>query len=161
MPINEWIEVDFKGLDKQIRKLAKIKSEIETEIDRIMLRAALILEAEVKRVITQINSETYDPKKKRGDLIDTGTLKASIHSYVRKRFGVEGVVQTTMEYAPFLEFGTGKRGKANPHPEKPSWYQYGDSPGNKAYKYMHTAWENKKDEIIKYVNSELRKVMLK
>lgn len=149
MPINEWIEVDFKGSDKQIRKLEKLKSEIETEIDRIMLRAALILEAEIKRIITNF------------ELIDTGTLRASIHSYVRKRFGVEGVVQTTMEYAPFLEFGTGKRGKANPHPEKPSWYRYGDSPGIKAYKYMHTAWENKKDEIIKYVNSELRKVMLK
>ena len=160
MPINKWIEVDFKGKDGQIRKLERIKSEIETEIDRLMLRAALILEAEVKRVINQINSETYDPKKKRGNLIDTGTLKASIHSFVRKRFGVEGVVQTAMEYAPFLEFGTGKSGKANPHPQKPSWYQYGDSPGIKAYKYMHTAWENKKEAVIGYVNNELRKVML-
>lgn len=156
---NKWVEFEFKGADKQIRKLEKLKSEIETEIDRIMLRAAAILEAEIKRVITQINSETHDPKLNRGNLIDTGTLRASIHSYIRNRFGVEGVVQTVMEYAPFLEFGTGKRGKADPHPEKPSWYKYGDSPGIKAFKFMHIAWENKKEAIISYVNRELRKVI--
>lgn len=146
--MQSWIELDFKGLDGQIRKLERIKSKLETDIDRIMLRAVLILEAEVKRLITDL------------ELIDTGALRASVHSFVRNRFGlVEGVVQTPMEYAQFPEFGTGRRGAANPHPDKPAWYQYGDSPGIRAYKFMHTAWENKKETIISYVNTEFGRVI--
>lgn len=145
---NNWIEVEFKGADGVIRNLERIKSDIQNETDRIMLRAAMILEAEVKRMITNLG------------LIDTGTLKASIHSFVRKQFGfTDGVVATPMEYAMFPEYGTGVRGAADPHPEKPSWYQYGDSPGIQAYKYMWTAWENVKLKIMAYIKTEFERLV--
>ncbi|MCG8514559.1 MAG: HK97 gp10 family phage protein [Halanaerobiales bacterium] len=148
MPQNNWIEVEFTGLDKTVRTLEKIKSDILNETDRIMLRAALILEAEVKRLITNMK------------LVDTGTLRAGVHSFVRSQFGyVDGVVGTNIEYAIFPEYGTGQRGAANPHPELPSWYQYGDSPGIQAYKYMWTAWENVKGVIMAYISAQFRKLV--
>lgn len=145
---NNWIEVEFTGLDKTVRTLEKIKSDIQNETDRIMLRAAMILEAEVKRMITNLG------------LVDTGTLRASVHSFVRKQLGfVDGVVGTNMDYALFPEYGTGVRGASDPHPEKPSWYQYGDRPGIQAYKYMWTAWENKKVEIMAYIRKEFERLV--
>lgn len=148
MPQNNWIEIEFTGLDKAIHTFERIKSQIETKTDRIMLEAALILEAEVKRMITNLK------------LVDTGTLRASVHSFVRKQFGfVDGVVGTSISYSAFLEYGTGQKGAAEPHPAKPSWYQYGDSPGIQAYKYMWTAWENKKVEIMAYVKTQFERLV--
>lgn len=148
MAQNAWIEVDFKGLDNTIHKLQKIKSDVETDLEVIMLQAAFILEAEVKKQITNMG------------LVDTGTLRASVFSFVRNKFGfVDGVVATPMEYAPFVEYGTGQRGAESGHPNKPAWYKYGDSPGIQAYKFMHTAWENAKYKIIAYVQREIRKLV--
>ena len=149
MPQNKIIEVDFHGLDEQIHRFERIRSEIEDSMDRIMLRAASILEAEIKRQITNMG------------LVDTGTLRASVHSFVRKRFGAtEGVAATNMEYAPFLEFGTGRRGAVSGHPAVPPEYAYGDSAGISSYKYMWTAWMNKKDEITAYVNTEIQRLVM-
>lgn len=144
----QWIEVEFTGLDNAVRTLEMTKSEIQNKTEEIMMRAALILEAEVKRMITNLG------------LVDTGTLRASIHSFIRRQFGyVEGVVGTAVEYSVFLEYGTGQRGAEDPHPELPSWYQYGDSPGIQSYKYMWTAWENKKTEIMSYITKEFGKLV--
>jgi HK97 gp10 family phage protein len=148
MAQNAWIEVDFKGLDGAIRQIQKIKSDVETELEVIMLQAAFILEAEIRKQIINMG------------LVDTGTLKTSVHSFVRSKFGfVDGVAGTNMEYAPFLEYGTGHRGAESGHPYKPVWYKYGDSPGIQAYKFMHTAWENTKYKIIAYVKREIRKLV--
>ena len=75
MAQNAWIEVDFKGLDDTIHQLQKIKSDVETELEVIMLQAAFILEAETKKQITNMG------------LVDTGTLRASVFSFVRNKFG--------------------------------------------------------------------------
>jgi|AntRauTorckE6833_2_1112554.scaffolds.fasta_scaffold00502_18 HK97 gp10 family phage protein len=156
MPSNNWIEADFEGLDGVVRQLEKIKSEVESHIDKVMLRAALKLE---DAVIMRITNYPVKSEGERG-LVDTGTLRASVHSFVRKRFGLtEGVVGTNMEYAPFLEYGTGVRGAESNHPNKPADYTYGDHPGIKAYKFMWTAWEETKEEIKRYVLDELGKVV--
>ncbi|AZR72529.1 hypothetical protein BBF96_03505 [Anoxybacter fermentans] len=150
MAQNQWIEVEFRGNDGQIYRLQQIKSRIENKIELIMLRAAQKLEREVKLVIRSLG------------LIKTGSLMSSIHTFVRYQFGlVEGVVGTNQIYAPFLEFGTGKRGAASNYPKKmmPSWYQYGESPGMRAFKYMLIAWERKKDEVYAYVNMEFRRLV--
>lgn len=145
---NQWMTVEVEGTDEVIRQIQQIKSKIESESERIMLQAAFILESEVKRLITNMK------------LVDTGTLKASIHSFVRQRFGItESVVGSPMEYAPFTEFGTGQKGSADPHPAKPAWYKYGDGPGIQSYKFMWTAWQNKKDEIYEYIEREYRKLV--
>lgn len=148
MAQNNWIDVEFKGLDDAVRTIQKIKTKIETDMERIMLQAAFILEAEVKRQITE------------KELIDTGTLRASVFSFVTTKFGmIDGVVGTPMEYAPFLEYGTGQSGAESDHPNVPADYNYGDSPGIRAYKYMWTAWINKRDEIIAFIEREFRKLV--
>lgn len=143
-----WFTGKFTGLDKVERDIRYIKSTLQTQVDRIMLQAALILEAEVKKLITDY------------ELVDTGTLRASVHSFVRNNLtNTEGVVGTNMEYAPFLEYGTGRRGAASGHPAVPADYKYGDSPGIRSYKYMWNAWWNKKDEIQAFIAAELKKVI--
>lgn len=143
-----WLEIDYQGFDEVIQQIRYVRSEIQSELGHIMLRAALIVEAEVKRLITNY------------ELVDTGALRASVHSFVREQFNAtEGVVGTNMEYAPFLEYGTGQRGQGSNHPDVPADYRYGDSRGIRAYKYMWTAWENKADKVTQYVNTELERLV--
>ena len=91
----EFIEVEWKDLNGNIRKLEKVKNDIETEMERIMLQAGLILEAEVKVEITTQG------------LVDTGMLRMNWNCYVQQRLGeTVAIVGTSTQYAPYLEKGT-------------------------------------------------------
>ncbi|WP_027339938.1 HK97-gp10 family putative phage morphogenesis protein [Halonatronum saccharophilum] len=91
-----FIEVEWEDLKGNIRQLEKVKTDIENELDRIMLRAAMILEAELKVVITDMG------------LIDTGYMKMNIHSTVEKMFlgEVVGRVYSNTHYIKYLDEGT-------------------------------------------------------
>ena len=148
MAKQHWVDLDLKGEEKAINGLRNVQANIQVSMKRIMLRCALILEAEIKRQITNMG------------LVVTGNLRVSVHSFVREKFQtVEGVAGTNVNYAPFLEYGTGARGDASGHPDVPADYQYGDHLGIKAYKFMYRAWMNKRDEIIAYMNAEIRKII--
>jgi len=148
MPQKTWIELDTKGIDKAIKKLKSKQLLLETKMKNIIARAAAILEAEIKLQITEMG------------LVDTGNLRASVHSFTRQKiYSTEGVAATNVEYAPFLEFGTGQRGAKSDHPNVPPKYKHGDSRGIVAYKFMHKAWVKRRAEIISYINTEFRKVV--
>lgn len=148
MPQKKWIDLDIRGDEQAVKKLKSAQANIQGSLKKIMLRAAMILEAEIKKQITEMG------------LVDTGNLRASVHSFVRTRLNsTEGVAGTTVDYAPFLEFGTGARGETSNHPQVPPYYQYGEHLGIKAYKFMWKSWMNKRDDIVAYVNSEIRKVV--
>lgn len=148
MPKQHFIQMDMKGVDKTIKELQATQTQIQVKMKQILLRAAMILEAEIKKQITAMG------------LVDTGNLRASVHSFVRQKFNQkEGVAGTNVDYAPFLEYGTGQRGASSDHPDVPDDYLYGDNKGITAYKFMHKAWVKKRDDIITYVNTEVRKVI--
>jgi HK97 gp10 family phage protein len=148
MDQNNWIDIELNGADNIIQKLEQMKTGLKAETERIMLQAAMILEAEIKRQITNM------------ELVDTGTLRASVFSFVRNQFGVvDGVAATNIEYASFLEYGTGQRGAESNYQDVPQDYNYGESAGIRAYKYMWTAWENKKDQIVAFLEKEFIRVV--
>ena len=51
------------------------------------------------------------------------------------------IVQVRIPHAPFVEFGTGRRGAANAPPGKPDNYVYGARAGMTAQPYMFPAAE--------------------
>ena len=131
--MSEFMEVEWGDLEGNIRQLEKVKTEMEDEIDIVMLRAAMILEAELKRVITDMG------------LVDTGYMRMNIHSTVEKMFFGEtvGRVYSNTEYIEYLDEGT-----KNPD----------GSTRIEAYKFTEKALNNCEDEIYDYVGNELAQI---
>lgn len=106
------MEISFRveGLQHLQRKLETIKNlERDPRVNRELGRGAAYIQAAVKLLTP----------------VDTGNLRNKIISQQEKF--MQWVVETTVEYAIFIEFGTGKLGDpAVPHTSKESWTYYSD-----------------------------------
>ena len=80
------MNVEFEGADKLIARLDKMSDE--ATLRKNLEKAALLVERSAKQKA---------PK-------DTGALRRSITSKVE---GLEGIIYTPLEYAPYIEYGTG------------------------------------------------------
>jgi HK97 gp10 family phage protein len=101
---------ECKGLDKWLKKLAALQGlENNPRIDKTLGRGAERMRSGVVELT---------PK-------DTGNLQnkiAAIHIKTN-----EWTVETNVEYAAFVEFGTGQLGDPRvPHTSKESWVYYSD-----------------------------------
>lgn len=104
------INIQLSGMNELQKKL-KTLSDIErdTRIDRAVGRGAARIEAQVKMLTP----------------VDTGNLRNKIFSEQEKI--MEYHVGTNVEYALFVEFGTGQLGDPTvPHTDKDSWTYYSD-----------------------------------
>ena len=91
------INIQIKGASEIIVKLQNVKNL--GKLKPAMNKCLAIVEASAK---------TLCP-------VDSGALRSSIHVRPAKLTGkqLEGVVYTSKEYAMYVEFGTGKRGKGS------------------------------------------------
>jgi HK97 gp10 family phage protein len=98
--------------------------------------------------------------------VDTGRLRGSI-TYVVNDNGdtVEGLIGTTVEYAPYVEFGTGTMGaKTNPqYGDEPAVQHSGDVNGASARPFLRPALYGNVEainaEIMKAVERELSNIL--
>ena len=96
---------------------------------------------------------------------ETGHLRNSIKTKGQiKQDGAETQVYTNLEYAPYVEFGTGQRG-AESNVDRPDGIAYkADWKGQAAQPYMTPAYLHAKNsgeveaQIIKTIQQELRKL---
>lgn len=106
------MEINFRvaGLEELQRRIETIKNlERDERINRAIGRGAARVQAAVK-ILTPV---------------DTGNLRNKI--IVQQSKFMEWVVDTNVEYALYVEFGTGKLGDpAVPHTSKESWTYYSD-----------------------------------
>lgn len=102
----------------------------------------------------------------RGEAVDlcpvrTGELQQSIKATVDRTPQPTGIVYTNKEYAPFVEFGTGRRGEATSDktsPEVPVAYSTHIN-GQEAQPFLYPALNNNKDRILKGIRDDLQKAM--
>jgi len=106
------MEISFRveGLQQLRRKLETIKSlERDPRVNQALGRGAAHIQSAVKLLTP----------------VDTGNLRNKIIAQQEKF--MQWVVETNVEYAIFVEFGTGKLGDpAVPHTSKESWTYYSD-----------------------------------
>lgn len=103
----------------------------------------------------------------RGEAVDlcpvrTGELRQSIHSDVEgSGHEVTGIVYTDKEYAPYVEFGTGRRGEATSSETSPDIdIEYSQFIGGQAAQpFMYPALNNNKERIMKEVQRDLQRQM--
>jgi HK97 gp10 family phage protein len=120
--------------------ITKLTEKIDTMVDEEKLRVLLgkataIVEADAKK------------KAPKGD----GTLRNSIASRVELN---EGVVYTPLEYAPYVEYGTGLFAEAGGRTDVPWVYQddkgeWHTTSGMKPHPYMRPALEENREKIMK------------
>lgn len=137
-------DIKFEGLDKIIDKIEDFDDV--REMTSAMQQACNLVESAAK---------DKAPK-------DTGALRRSITSKVEVTGNsIEGIVFTPLEYAPYVEYGTGIYSQ-NGNGRKTPWV-YMDDKGNYHYTrgqhpqpYMRPALEENKDKIINMIKGALR-----
>lgn len=104
------INLRCNGLDNWLRKIGALQSlERNPEVDKSLGRGAARVQSQVKLLTP----------------VDTGNLRNKIVlDHVKM---MEWAIDTNVEYAVFVEYGTGKLGDpAVPHTNKDSWTYYSD-----------------------------------
>lgn len=93
--------------------------------------------------------------------VDSGALRQSIRADKAKiqRENVTATVSTNLEYAPYVEFGTGSRGQStNTNTEVEVSYR-SDWRGNKAQPFLWPALRENRNNSIKIIREEVRKAV--
>lgn len=136
------MNIEFDGIEELLVRLDKI-SDI-TKVQDSLSKATLLVEKEAKQ---------NAPK-------DTGALRRSITSKVE---GLEGTVFTPLEYAPYIEYGTGLFAEAGNGRKKVPW-NYKDDEGNwhstsgmKPQPFMRPALNSNREKIKKILKEGVLK----
>lgn len=135
--------VTIKGLDKLTSRLNKIS---DMDLTKAINKATALVHGQAK-----LNAP-----------VDTGTLRGSIHMNVQRNGkNIQGRVYTNVEYAPFVEFGTGIRGNGSyPYKVKNLKLQYKDDwQGMVAQPYMYPALKEHEKEIKDILGNGVKTVL--
>ena len=133
--------IEFKGLEEV---LEDIESLADTgELEATLGKACALVERSAKELA---------PK-------DTGALRRSITSKVE---GTEGIIYTPLEYAPYIEYGTGlfaeNGGRAdvpwNYKDDKGEWHS---TSGIKPQPFMRPALNQNRENIIRLIKEGMTK----
>lgn len=122
---------NIKGIDKLLKKLDTLNVDSKQVLKESIEKNMKVVQGEAKLLCP----------------VEQGTLRNSIGVSVRESSNkIEGKVATNMEYAPYVEFGTGKK--------------VGDSCGDKfAQPYLYPALKNNEEKIIKSIAKDLKMKM--
>ena len=134
-------EIKFEGLDEVLYKLDKISSD--ANIEEALGTCCAVVEKSAKQKA---------PK-------DTGALRRSITSKVE---GNQGIIFTPLEYAPYVEYGTGLFAESGGRKDVPWNYQddegkWHSTSGQKPQPFMRPALEENKTLIKQILKEELTK----
>lgn len=136
------MSVKVLGADRLKQKLNDLAN---IQVEKAVNKATLLVEGQAKLLCP----------------VDTGMLRASIHTKVEKKDKeVSGIVYTASEYAPYVEFGTGAKGQGTyPHKVDGLSLQYRQIPwGYEDPKTGETIWTNgQKAQPFMYPALEMNK----
>lgn len=93
--------------------------------------------------------------------VDSGALRQSIRADKAKIQGenVTATVSTNLEYAPYVEFGTGSRGQSTNTNTKVEVSYQSDWRGNRAQPFLWPALRENRNNSIKIIREEIRKAV--
>lgn len=136
--------IEIEGIGKVLKRLEKLSNT--ENIEKAMGKACAVVEAAAKQ---------NAPK-------DTGALKSSITSKVEvEGKEVIGTIFTPLEYAPYVEYGTGLFAESGGRKDVPWNYQddkgeWHSTSGQKPQPFMRPAIEDNRDKIIKILKESIK-----
>jgi HK97 gp10 family phage protein len=131
------LTVEIKGLDKLADNIID-----EQALSQALGKACALVERAAKEKA---------PK-------DTGELRRSITSEIRDN---EGVIFTTLEYAPYVEYGTGLFAENGGRKDVPWCYQddkgeWHTTSGMKPQPFMRPAFDENREKIIEIIKGAIK-----
>ena len=132
------VKIDANSLLKRIDGMCS-----ETNISAAIGKACALVEGEAKKKA---------PK-------DTGALRRSISSTVK---GTEGIVFTPLEYAPYVEYGTGLFAEKGGRKNVPWYYKDEEgkwhiTSGQYPHPYMRPALNENREEVLRLIKEGIIK----
>jgi HK97 gp10 family phage protein len=137
------MSVQFKGLDELLDSLDELADA--DRFEGALQKACALVERDAKQ---------NAPK-------DTGELRRSITSKVERDGNeVRGVVYTPLEYAPYVEYGTGLFAESGGRQDVPWNYQddrgeWHSTSGRKPHPYMRPALDDNREQILRIIKEGL------
>ena len=150
------INLGVVGLDEVQKKIdAVMNLETNEKIDKALGRGAARMQSAVK-MLTPVGKPEYG---------GTGNLRNKIFLNHKKRN--EWEVTTNVEYAMFVEFGTGKLGDPSvPHTSKESWVYYNErlkkfitTHGQKPAAMFRKGFKQSHEKVYKIVKDEVEEII--
>lgn len=135
------MSIEFRGLEEVLDSLEQLKDT--TNVEAALATACALVEKSAKQ---------NAPK-------GTGELARSITSKVEN---LEGIVFTPLEYAPYVEYGTGLFAEGGGRTDVPWRYQdakgeWHTTSGQNPQPYMRPALNENKERIVKTIKEGLLK----
>lgn len=136
--------IEIEGIGKVLKRLEKLSNT--ENIEKAMGKACAVVEAAAKQ---------NAPK-------DTGALRRSISSKVEvEGKEVIGTIFTPLEYAPYIEYGTGLFAESGGRKDVPWNYQddkgeWHSTSGMKPQPFMRPAIEDNRNKIIKILKESIK-----
>lgn len=138
----------LKGFQIALKRTLAISDAAAREQRKPLTKALLIIERAAKDNTRKNVSRRPGREKKR-----MGLLRSSISHAITSR--TEGIVGAHRFYAPFVEFGTGRRGAERPiigGLGLPADYIHGSGIGAQPYPFMRPALADNRDKIADALN---------
>ena len=138
------MSIKFEGLNEVLDSLNELA-------DPAKLEAAL----EQACALVERDAKQKAPK-------DTGALRRSITSKIEKDGGnIQGVVYTPLEYAPYVEYGTGLFAEDGGRMDVPWNYQddrgeWHSTSGQKPQPFMRPALDENREQILRILKEGLK-----
>ena len=134
------VSITLNGMSELQAKTDKLPDKIMESLAKGVNKAAGLVEGSAKRLCP----------------VDTGTLRGSIH-IMKQATATEpkAIVGTNIEYAPYVEFGTGVRGQATNTNTKVSVSYSSEHAGQVAQPYLAPALRNNKDVVEDIINKSV------
>ena len=139
------MSIEFKGLDDVLKGLDKV-ADIDSYEDALKKACALV----------ERSAKQKAPK-------GNGELRRSIESKIEKdNDTIRGVVFTALEYAPYVEYGTGLFAENGGRQDVPWNYKddkgdWHSTSGQHPQPYMRPALDENREEILRIIKEGLTK----
>jgi len=140
------VNIGMMGHREIYRKLKDMPASVRNEVSNVLLDSSIAI---------MNDARIRAPVRKLGKVIG-GRLRASINVVFFDN-GLTADVGTDVEYAPFVEFGTGRRGAASGHYILPEGYVHGPKAGMPAQPFLRPAYLAEIDHFKKKLKSAFKK----
>ena len=137
------MSIKFQGLNEVLDRFEEL-ADMEN-FEKALGKACALVERDAKQ---------NAPK-------DTGALRRSITSKIEKNGGeIQGVVFTPLEYAPYVEYGTGLFAEEGGRRDVPWNYQddqgeWHSTSGQKPQPFMRPALDDNREEVLRIIKEGL------
>lgn len=137
------VSVTLVGVAELKRTFSSMPSKTRDKMARIIQDSALNI---------QMQAKARCPVNKKIGL--GGRLRGSVRIQFYNN-GLTGDIGTDVKYGPYVEFGTGQRGKSSNHPELPAGYVHGLKAGMPAQPFLTPAFEQERPQFLSRIAKEI------